>query len=248
MTLPEGFLKRPFAHRGLHDRAVGRIENSPGAFRAAVAAGYGIELDVQISRDGVPVVFHDATLGRLTALKGAVRDLTAAQLATVRLTGSGDTILPLADVLASIGAAVPVLVEIKAQPGGSAALARAAGAACRAARDRTGARVAIMSFDPDAIREIAQIGSDIPLGLTTGAAADDAADLAAPPRNALSSADGSHAPLAFVSHDHRHLRDVRVAGFRARGASILCWTVRSEAEARIALKTADQITFEGFRP
>ena len=73
------------------------IENSVSAFDAAIAAGYGIELDVQISADGVPVVFHDATLDRVTAATGPVNARTARDLRSIALAGSDDTILPLRD-------------------------------------------------------------------------------------------------------------------------------------------------------
>ena len=66
VALPDSFLRLPITHRALHHRAAGRIENSPQAIRAAVAAGYGIEVDLQLSADGVPMVFHDEVLDRLT--------------------------------------------------------------------------------------------------------------------------------------------------------------------------------------
>ena len=65
VPLPDSFLRLPITHRALHDRAAGRIENSPSAIRAAVEAGYGIEIDLQLASDGVPMVFHDETLDRL---------------------------------------------------------------------------------------------------------------------------------------------------------------------------------------
>ena len=63
-----------YAHRGLHDIEKGIPENSPAAFRAAVEAGYGAELDVQLSRDGQVVVFHDDTLDRVCGVHGNVCD------------------------------------------------------------------------------------------------------------------------------------------------------------------------------
>ncbi len=75
--LPSSLLVRPIAHRGLHDRARGVIENSRAAAEAAIAAGYGIELDVQLSADGEAMVFHDETLTRLTAGSGLIRDHAA---------------------------------------------------------------------------------------------------------------------------------------------------------------------------
>ena len=97
VTLPDTFLKLPIAHRALHDRAQGRIENSAQAVKAAVAAGYGIEVDLQLSSDGVPMVFHDEALDRLTEESGPIITRTAADLGRIRLKGSADTIptLPL---------------------------------------------------------------------------------------------------------------------------------------------------------
>ena len=80
MNLPSVFLSHPIAHRALHNRHGGRPENSRAAVHAAVERGYGIEIDLQLSADGVPMVFHDADLSRLTGAEGYVRDHTAAEL------------------------------------------------------------------------------------------------------------------------------------------------------------------------
>lgn len=85
--LPAAFLAAPLAHRALHSIGAGRPENSRAAVRAAIAAGYGIEIDLQLSRDGVAMVFHDETLERLTPRSGWLRDLTAAELAAIPLSG-----------------------------------------------------------------------------------------------------------------------------------------------------------------
>ena len=94
----QALMARPIAHRGLHDRAAGVMENSPGAFAAAVRHGFPIECDVQLTADGEAVVFHDFELGRLTDEEGAVDTRTANSLQTIRLKGSkdGDTIPTLA--------------------------------------------------------------------------------------------------------------------------------------------------------
>ncbi|MEM9757332.1 MAG: glycerophosphodiester phosphodiesterase family protein, partial [Pseudomonadota bacterium] len=81
--MPREFLGPPIAHRGLHGPGV--PENSLAAVSAAVAAGYGIELDLQVSADGVAMVFHDATLDRMTAACGPVRSRPAAELAALGL-------------------------------------------------------------------------------------------------------------------------------------------------------------------
>ena len=241
MSLPAVFLARPFAHRGLHDRTAGVIENSAAAFDAAVAAGYAIELDVQMSRDGVPVVFHDNTLDRLTARQGSIAGLTAQELEAVTLDASTDTILPLALVLDRIGGRVPVLVEIKDQ-GGRDGFPAAVGRDIAAASGP----IAVMSFNPCYIHALD--GLEVPRGLTTCAAENYGTDLPAEMRERLGRIADWGPGLSFVSQDHRHLDDPRIAELKAEGASILCWTIRSKAEADAALKVADQITFEGFRP
>src|SRR5581483_8978077 len=99
---------RPFAHRGLHGPV--RPENSRAAFEAAIAAGSGMELDVQASRDGAAMVFHDYDLDRLTGTKGKTADLPADSLAALRLSDMSETIPRLADVLALIGGRSPLLI------------------------------------------------------------------------------------------------------------------------------------------
>jgi len=70
--LDRGVFLRPIAHRGLHDRRKGRIENSAPAFLAAITKGYGIECDLQAAKDGVPMVFHDERLDRLVLARGRI--------------------------------------------------------------------------------------------------------------------------------------------------------------------------------
>src|SRR5689334_1012991 len=84
---------RPIAHRGLHDRGRGIIENTASAFQAAIEAGYAIECDVQLSRDGIPMIFHDYDLDRLTGVAGPVGARSMAELASYTLLDSaaGDT-------------------------------------------------------------------------------------------------------------------------------------------------------------
>lgn len=103
------------AHRGLHENPT-LPENSLGAFQAAVDAGFGIELDVQLSSDGIPVVFHDQTLDRVCGISGSTRDYPFEKLAATPLFGQPGTGIPsFADVLAVVGGRVPLLVEIKGE-------------------------------------------------------------------------------------------------------------------------------------
>lgn len=100
----------PFAHRGLHDGE--RMENSVEAFEAACEHGFGIELDVQLSKDGQPVVFHDDTLLRMTGDSRRVDEVSLAELQTLSLNGKG-RIPTLDEVLRCVNGRVPLLVEIK---------------------------------------------------------------------------------------------------------------------------------------
>ena len=115
--LADEFLSTPLAHRALHDVRDGRPENSLAAIRAAMARGYGIEIDLQLSRDGQAMVFHDDRLDRLTGAVGPVRQKTAAELAGTVLSGGKEGVPRFAEVLALVAGQVPLLVEIKDQDG-----------------------------------------------------------------------------------------------------------------------------------
>ncbi len=105
-----------FAHRGLHTPDKSIPENSLMAFRAAVAAGYGIELDIQLSRDSNVVVFHDDTLSRVTGKSGRVDDYLLAQLKKFHLCGTNEQIPLLTEVLGVVDGRVPMIIELKTGP------------------------------------------------------------------------------------------------------------------------------------
>ncbi|HKM34593.1 MAG TPA: glycerophosphodiester phosphodiesterase family protein [Lachnospiraceae bacterium] len=110
----QGFL---YAHRGLHDNATEAPENSIRAFMKAVDAGYGIELDVQLSKDKIPVVFHDFTLKRVCGVEGKVSDYTYEELQQFFLCNSDQKIPGFAEVLCMVDGKVPLIIEYKI-PGG----------------------------------------------------------------------------------------------------------------------------------
>lgn len=102
-----------YAHRGLHDNASDAPENSLRAFQKAVDAGYGIELDIQMSKDGIPVVFHDFTLKRICGASGKVIDYTFEELQQFSLCGTDQRIPRFEDVLKLVDGRVPLIVEFK---------------------------------------------------------------------------------------------------------------------------------------
>lgn len=108
------FKKKYFAHRGLHDGNTGEApENSMEAFRRAVEAGYGMELDVHVTKDGVPVIFHDFNLERICGVDGIIEDYTYAQLQEFTLCGSKERIPKLEELLHLVQGRAPLIIEIK---------------------------------------------------------------------------------------------------------------------------------------
>lgn len=249
-ALPAALLARPIAHRGLHDPAAGVIENSPTAFARAIAAGYGIELDLQLSADGVAMVFHDDRLDRLTHRNGPLRARTAADLGQIVLAGAaaGDRIPTLAQVLDQVAGQVPLLIELKDQSAGTGTGATDLEQAV--ARTLAGYRgdVAVMSFNPAMMAAMADLAPALPRGITScDFAPDDWPGVSAETCAALRDIDRFEAVGAsFISHDWQDLARPRVVELRARGVPVLCWTVKSPAAEAIARQGADQITFEGY--
>lgn len=109
----EPFRKWLYAHRGLHDNASDAPENSLKAFQKAVDAGFGIELDIQMTKDNVPVVFHDFTLKRICEAEGKVHDYTYEELQQFSLCGTEQKIPKFGDVLKLVDGKAPLIVELK---------------------------------------------------------------------------------------------------------------------------------------
>lgn len=248
VALPGAFVAQPIAHRGYHDRSLGRIENSLSAFAAAVHRGYGIELDLQLSADGVAMVFHDEDLDRLTGQTGPLAAHTAADLGAVRLTGSLDTIPTLAQVLALVAGRVPLLIEIKDQSLTLSPTDGALEAATVAALAGYAGPVALMSFNPDCLAHVARLAPHLPRGLTSdrfdpaewrGVSTETCTHLRGLP-------DYEALGCSFISHAARDLRAEPVTRVRQAGAVVLCWTIRSPQAEAVARKIAQNVTFEGY--
>lgn len=250
VPLPEAFLTAPIAHRALHDLGAGRPENSCAAMQAAVNAGYGIEIDVQLSSDGVAMIFHDYDLGRLTAERGAVAQRSATALSAIPLKGGSEGIPTLAEGLALVAGRVPLLIEIKDQSGALSAGPDALERAVAQALEGYVGPVAVMSFNPHAVAAFGALRPDLPRGLTTEEfTAEDWGLVPAATRERLSTIpDYAATGASFLSHGVRDLSMPRVAELKAEGARILCWTVRSAAQEAQARQVAENITFEGYTP
>lgn len=248
VALPAAFLTIPLAHRAYHNRAERRPENSPGAVKAALAAGYGIEIDLQLSQDGVAMVFHDEWMERLTVATGFVKDYTAAQLGQIKLRHCDDTIPTLSEILALIDGQTPLLIEIKDQTDAMTETDGRLEAATAAALATYQGPVAVMSFNPHSIAHMARLAPHIPRGLTTSAytplewkplSEETCAILRQIP-------DYDRTQSSFISHEAADLDRPRVAELKAQGADVLCWTIRSPAAEATARRVAQNITFESY--
>lgn len=241
MTALEWLLRTPFAHRGLYDGAAGVPENSMAAFEAAAEAGYGIELDARLAADGVPVVYHDATLERLTDLEGPLAGRSAAELSGTRLQGSDQRIPRLAQVLDLVAGRTPLLVELKSPWRRTGPLERPVS---RLLENYPGA-CAVLSFNPLSLAWFRRHAPALPRGQ----------NLAPPGRGHARLRDRAAQGLwrrlgrpHFISQQMDGL-DQRVADrVHGQGLLLIAWTVRTEAERTKALRYADNFMFEGLRP
>ena len=241
------WLKRPIAHRGLHDAAGGVIENSASAVTAAMGKGYAIEVDLQCAAGHMPVVLHDATLDRLTAETGpvAVRDVET--LRTISLKGSSDHILSLPDLLERVGGYVPLVLEVKST---WARDGKFEANIARALKPYAGP-VAVMSFDPYAIDAFREAAPNLARGLVASRFdQEDWPDLMPLQRFAMRHLlTSAFARPHFIAYDIAALP--AFAPLIARllfGLPLLTWTVRTADERQRALRYADAMIFEGIEP
>lgn len=250
MLSPE-FYQRPIAHRGLHSARAGVIENTADAFEAAIAKGYGVECDVRPAANGLPIVFHDKTLDRLCMTSGDVGRLVAPDLRDIRYRASSSIgILTLAEFLDLVAGRAPVFVEIKSEwtPPDPRFLLEIARLAAHASGP-----LALMSFDPLIIKEMAHLAPGVPRGVVSGSyrgagwwRREVSAQRARVLRDLGESPPGE---AHFFAYEIGALPTPATEyARRVRGLPVLTWTVRSPRDRERAAKWADQMIFEGFEP
>jgi glycerophosphoryl diester phosphodiesterase len=239
---------RPVAHRGLHDISRGIVENMPGAARAAIAGNFAIECDIQLTRDGEAMVFHDDELDRLTEGSGALLTKTAAELQAVRFKATDEHMMTLADLCTLIAGRVPLVIEVKSHFDGDRKLVTRM---AEVLSSYSGPAVG-MSFDPDQVMALRELLPSRPRGIVAE-------------RN-YTTEDWPEASPA-QRHGMTHLRHFfrtrpdfvaywvdelpSTAPWLARnlfGCPLLTWTVRSPEQRARAARHADQMIFEGFVP
>ncbi|MBX9931664.1 MAG: glycerophosphodiester phosphodiesterase [Methylobacterium sp.] len=248
MNAPAWLTARPIAHRGLHDRAAGIPENTCAAARAAIAGGYAIECDVQLSADGEAMVFHDDALGRLTEATDPIGTRSASDLAGLAIAGTSERIPTLADFLSIIAGQVPIVIEVKSRFSGDLRLTRRV---VDVVSPYDGP-AAVKSFDPAVVAALAELAPAIPRGMVGESNQDDASYASLSP-----SFRRSLANLLHLGETRPHFLSWRVddlpcaATFLCRhlaGMPLMTWTVRNQDHRALAAAHSDQMVFEGFRP
>jgi len=245
---PDWLTARPVAHRGLHDRARGIIENMPGAARAAIEGNFTIECDIQLTADGEAMVHHDDALGRLTEGSATLLRLTAEELRAVRFKNTPEKMMSLGDLCALVEGRVPIVIEVKSHFDGDRKLV---GRMAQVLASYSGP-AAGMSFDPDQVQALREAMPELPRGIVAERVYTEADWPEASPAQRKGMLHLRH---AFRTRPHfvaYWVNDLpALAPWIARhvfGLPLLTWTVRNSEQRERAARFADQMIFEGFRP
>ena len=233
-----------YAHRGLHDNKSDAPENSMAAFRKAVEAGYGIELDVQLTKDRIPVVFHDESLKRVCGAEGNVRDYTYEELQQFRLCRSDERIPLFSDFLKLVDGKVPLIIEIKIHEN----VDTVCSIADELIKEYRGT-YCIESFHTMAVQWYRKHRPEVIRGqLST--------DFSKPGKRESWYLCMVHYLLGnvmgrpdFIAYDHLHKNNIsrRLCRYLF-GALSVAWTIKSQKELDACKKDFDLFIFEGFVP
>ena len=248
MSSLDWLIARPVAHRGLHAAAAGIIENTPSAFAAAIADNYAIECDLQITADGEAMVFHDDALGRLTEGERRLDAMSATELKRVAFRATEDRMITAGDLCDLVAGRVALVVELKSRFDGDQRLVARAAAVFSAYRGPA----ALMSFDPAQMATLQGMAPALPRGIV--------AERKYPHRDSDHLSARTRRALTYVGHALRtrpqfiafSVNDLPAAAplvaRRLFGLPLLTWTVRTPEQRARAVRYADQMIFEGFRP
>jgi glycerophosphoryl diester phosphodiesterase len=250
MSTPSWLVAKPIAHRGLHDKAIGVIENTISAAKAAIARGFPIECDLQLTADGEVIVFHDFELDRLTGHKGLVVERKLADLTAIDITGftAADKIPSFRQFLDAIDGQVPLVIEIKSKFNGDMALTKRA---CEILKDYRGPFV-IKSFDPEIVAALRTLAPDVTRGIIGELHYGSKNDSFMSPELKNRLANLLHfedSQPQFVSWKVSDVQSAAPYLCRVLGnLPLMTWTVRNPEDRALAEKYADQMVFEGFLP
>jgi glycerophosphoryl diester phosphodiesterase len=239
----ERLFEPAIAHRGLWC-SDGPPENSLAAFQAACAAGYGIELDVQLSADGEAMVFHDDDLERMTGAPGRLCDRTTAELAELRLNGTDERIPTLPETLALVGRRAMVHIELKTPYGHVGPLEQRTH---EIIIDHAGP-VCVIGFNPYSHAWFAERFPGVMRGLDSYSY-KRAPQLSDDQRRSFARLE--HVAIAkphFLALGLDMLPSQQANGLRIEGLPIVAWTVRDPAQWEAIRDGCDNLIFEGYSP
>lgn len=241
-----------YAHRGLYDNEKGIPENSLAAFRNAIDHGYGMEMDVQISSDGIPVVFHDDTLDRMARdadgnpVHGRVIDRTFEELRRFHLLNTEEKIPSFQEFLDLVQGRVPLIIELKTLEGDREC--RVCAIADRLLQNYNG-KYAVESFNPYAVRWYRRHRPEITRGQLSEAFTKN------PQYRRPSYFASEHLLLNcmtkpdFIAYNAKHHRNLsRRLVRRVFHAPSVAWTIQSADELKEMNDRYDLFIFEGFMP
>jgi glycerophosphoryl diester phosphodiesterase len=239
---------RPIAHRGLHNAQEGIIENTPSAFSAAVAGGYGIECDLQRSADGEAMVHHDDVLGRLNEGRGRLDGMTAAELRRVAFKATTDRMISLGELCDLVAGRATLVIELKSRFDRDQRLVARAADVLSHYRGAA----ALISFDPTQIAALRTIAPKLLRGMVAESRYRDHDwdELSAVTKRSMTAfAHAWSTRPQFIAYALRDLpATIPLLARKAFGLPLLTWTVRSVEDRQRAARYADQMIFEGFRP
>ncbi|MEE1611541.1 glycerophosphodiester phosphodiesterase family protein [Microvirga sp. CF3016] len=250
MSTPSWLVAKPIAHRGLHNKAEGIIENTISAAEAAIARSFPIELDVQLTADNEAIVFHDFELDRLTGQTGLVAERKLSELSGIEIAGAkgGDKIPAFTRYLGTIAGRTPLIVEIKSRFNGDMRLTKRV---IEILAGYSGPFV-VKSFDPDIVAFLRQHAPDITRGFIGELEYASKADSFLTPEKKHRMAnllDFEEMQPHFLSW---RVKDIPCASTHLSrilsSLPVMTWTVRTPEDRSHAEKHADQMVFEGFLP
>ena len=242
----EWLVAKPIAHRGLHNEAKGLVENCESSFAAAIQHGFSIETDVELSKDGEAMVFHDDNVERVMDATGPVKNFTVAELKHMRYRQGRDQMQTLAELVEQVAGRSTLVVEIKSLWDGDFTLTDRAVQVL----SHYDGPFALMSFDPALIARAANIAPHMVRGITADRVTSPYYNFM-PIAKRLAMRSFSHLPQTrpdFISFDFTQLPFEPITWFRNAGHPVLTWTIRSGEQAQAARRFSDQVTFENFVP
>lgn len=234
-----------YAHRGLHDNKSDAPENSMPAFQKAVEAGYGIELDVQLTKDRVPVVFHDFTLDRMCGVSGKVADYTFEELQKLHLLQTEQKIPKFEDFLKLVEGKVPFILELKVEMKDidvcskvSEMMKQYKGIYC------------IESFNPLVLRWYRKYDKGVIRGQLSDVFVKESKNAKAILHWTLENLIWNFITKPdFIAYNHHHYRKLSRCICRyIYGNLAVAWTIRSQEELNARKKDFDLFIFDSFIP